>query len=86
MRNEHYTPVPNPSNGSLRIRARLRYIEALVEYAPGFWFTLKYAWIQYLSVFIIFLYVIGSVRDYVFVQQLIPTWNEKQIQTIYLTQ
>lgn len=84
LHNGYYTPVFSSSepNGSLRVKASVRYVEAVVEFAPGFWNTCKMAWIQYLSVLVVFLYFIGWIRDLVFRRQMIPTWNEKQIKTI----
>lgn len=81
LHNGYYTPVFGPSNGTglLRIKAYLNYVEAVVEYAPGFWNTLKWAWIQYASIFVVFFYVVDRIKDIVFTHQMIPTWNDKQI-------
>lgn len=42
-------------------------------YRPGFWETIKLAWIQYVSVLLIFLWVFSHVQTFVFQNQVLPT-------------
>ncbi|KAK4036671.1 hypothetical protein OUZ56_028714 [Daphnia magna] len=44
--NGHYLPIHGPSDGLVRIHTYIRYTEAMLEYAPGLWNVLKWAWIQ----------------------------------------
>lgn len=78
MRNEHYTPIYGPTGGLLKIQAYVRYTQAILEYTPGLWNILKWAWIQYASILVIFYYIIGNLKNIVFGQHMIPTWNEKK--------
>jgi len=81
LKNGYYTPQFG-SGTRLRIAANIRYAEAVVEYAPGFWNVIKWAWIQYASILVIFFYVIETVKNFAFSNRLVPTWNEKTIQYI----
>jgi transmembrane protein 231 len=82
FRNGHYTPIYGPPDGLLRIHSYIRYTEAVLEYTPGIWNVLKWAWIQYASILFIFYNVVGIFKNVVFGQQMIPTWNEKRIKTV----
>ncbi|XP_057380896.1 transmembrane protein 231-like isoform X2 [Daphnia carinata] len=46
LRNGHYVPIYGPSDGLVRIHTYIRYTEAMLEYAPGIWNVLKWAWIH----------------------------------------
>ena len=81
LQNGHFVPIFGFGNG-LKIRADIRFAEAEVEYAPGFWNVIKWAWIQYSSILIIFLYTVGLIKDFAFRNQMVPTWNEKEIKYI----
>lgn len=82
LRNGHYLPIHGPSDGLVRIHTYIRYTEAMLEYAPGLWNVLKWAWIQYASVLLVFVYAMGVIKNVVFSQQMVPTWNEKRIKTV----
>lgn len=82
MRNEHYTPIFGPPNGSFKVKISLRYKEAAVEYIPGFWNLLKWAWIQYASILFVLIYCNGRIKDFVYSNQVIPTWDENRFKLI----
>lgn len=42
-------------------------------YRPGFWETIKFAWIQYVSVLLIFLWVFQHIQTFIFQNQVLPT-------------
>lgn len=42
-------------------------------YRPGFWETVKHAWIQYVSVLLAFLWLSQRVQRFVFQNQVLPT-------------
>ncbi len=44
-----------------------------VYYVPGFWETIKFAWIQYLALFAIFWFFIHWLRMYIFRYQIVET-------------
>ncbi|KAG7281536.1 hypothetical protein CRUP_007570 [Coryphaenoides rupestris] len=46
---------------------------SLATYRPGFWETIKFAWIQYVSVLLVFLWVFTRVKTFVFQNQVLPT-------------
>jgi len=71
LKNGYYTPQFG-SGTRLRIAANIRYAEAVVEYAPGFWNVIKWAWIQYASILVIFFYVIETVKNFAFSNRLVP--------------
>ncbi|KFV01142.1 Transmembrane protein 231, partial [Pterocles gutturalis] len=43
------------------------------KYQPGFWEMLKFAWIQYVSILLIFLWVFGRIKMFVFQNQVLTT-------------
>uniref|UniRef100_I3JY08 Transmembrane protein 231 n=1 Tax=Oreochromis niloticus TaxID=8128 RepID=I3JY08_ORENI len=42
-------------------------------YRPGFWETIKFAWIQYVSILLIFLWVFERIQTFVFQNQVLTT-------------
>ncbi|XP_056381814.1 transmembrane protein 231 [Hyla sarda] len=55
------------------INAVIRYPVETISYQPGFWEMIKYAWIQYVSVLLIFLWVFERVKIFVFQNQVFTT-------------
>jgi transmembrane protein 231 len=55
------------------VEANLNYPAQEVVYTPGLWQTLKWGWIQYLAVLVVFVYGFNTVKSYVFYQQILPT-------------
>ncbi|CAG0880120.1 unnamed protein product [Darwinula stevensoni] len=64
------------------ISVSLRYVEASFEYSPGFWETLKWAWVQYLALFIPVLMALNRVKSFVFTQNLFYTAMSKPWQKV----
>lgn len=52
------------------IDIKLNYQDDLFHYIPGFWCTMKWAWIQYLSIYIVFYWIIQKIRCFVFHNQI----------------
>ncbi|NWS72041.1 TM231 protein, partial [Crotophaga sulcirostris] len=50
------------------VNATIRYPEE-----PGFWEVIKFAWIQYVSILLIFLWVFGRIKMFVFQNQVLTT-------------
>lgn len=63
------------AESSFLLRVRLQYPPQSIRYTPGVPQVLKAAWIQYLALLVIFGALIAAVKQYVFVNQLIPTWT-----------
>lgn len=55
------------------LKAQIRYPLEVVTYRPGFWETIKFAWIQYVSVLLIFLWVFERIQRFVFQNQVLTT-------------
>uniref|UniRef100_A0A8D0FRW1 Transmembrane protein 231 n=1 Tax=Strix occidentalis caurina TaxID=311401 RepID=A0A8D0FRW1_STROC len=58
------------------INATIRYPVEVILYplkTPGFWEVIKFAWIQYVSILLIFLWVFGRIKMFVFQNQVLTT-------------
>ncbi|KXJ17698.1 transmembrane protein 231 [Exaiptasia diaphana] len=55
------------------IKGTIHYPEEMIFYRPGFWQMLKWAWVQYLSVLFIFLFVFDRVKRFIFEEQIVST-------------
>ncbi|XP_013778016.1 transmembrane protein 231-like isoform X2 [Limulus polyphemus] len=55
------------------ISLNILYPEETIIYKTGFWQLLKWAWIQYAAMLLIFLYIIHQIKDFVFRNQLFST-------------
>ena len=51
----------------------VHYPEQTITYAPGFWQMLKWAWVQYVSILIVFVYAFRRIKTFVFANQILPT-------------
>lgn len=67
------------SNNKFTINAKVTYPEELITYRPGIWQILKTAWIQYLSILVIFLFVFYHLNDFIFKNQLVTTVVSKKV-------
>lgn len=65
--------VGRPADEPFFITAIIHYPEETILYKPGFWQIMKWAWIQYVSVLVIFMCVFRTVKSYVFQNQLITS-------------
>ncbi|XP_039619362.1 transmembrane protein 231 [Polypterus senegalus] len=61
------------ANSPFVISAVIRYPVEIITYQPGFWEMIKFAWIQYVSVLLIFLWVFERIKIFVFQNQVLPT-------------
>ncbi|XP_028333667.1 transmembrane protein 231 isoform X1 [Physeter macrocephalus] len=55
------------------INAVIRYPMEVISYLPGFWEMIKFAWIQYVSILLIFLWVFERIKRFVFQNQVVTT-------------
>lgn len=58
------------------ISAVVLYPEETILYRPSFWQVMKWAWIQYFAILIIFQWVFTYVKWYVFSNHLVPAVKE----------
>lgn len=49
--------------------------EITAHYYNSFWHTVGIIWIQYLSILILFCYVLDKMKTYIFSKQIIKTWK-----------
>lgn len=73
-----YCPMPvwtvgRAATSPFELNAEIRYPMEVISYNPGFWETIKFAWIQYISVLLIFLWVFERIQRFVFQNQVLPT-------------
>uniref|UniRef100_A0A3P9KV61 Transmembrane protein 231 n=1 Tax=Oryzias latipes TaxID=8090 RepID=A0A3P9KV61_ORYLA len=71
-------PMPvwtvGPAAGSpFELNVEIRYPVEVITYRPGFWETIKFAWIQYVSILLIFIWVFERVQRFVFQNQVLTT-------------
>lgn len=45
----------------------------MFTYAPGFWQLLKFAWLQYLALLVVFWWVLSAVQSFVFQNSVVET-------------
>ena len=72
-----YVVWESGDSGNFTIDVELRYPSMTVLYYPGFWQLLKFAWIQYLAILVVFWRVLSYVQAFVFKNQIILTVKRK---------
>ncbi|XP_006011881.1 transmembrane protein 231 [Latimeria chalumnae] len=65
--------VGRATNAPFVINAVIRYPGEIITYQPGFWEMIKFAWVQYVSVLLIFLWVFERIKIFVFQNQVLTT-------------
>lgn len=65
--------VGRAAGSPFQLNAEIRYPLEVISYRPGFWETVKSAWIQYVSVLLVFLWVFERVQRFVFQNQVLTT-------------
>ena len=60
------------------IDVELRYPPFTVTYYPNFWQYLKFAWVQYLAVFVVSWWLLSYVQSFVFENQVILTVKKRR--------
>ena len=55
------------------ISARIYYPPQILFYQPDFWQVIKFAWIQYISIVIIFIFIVNIITRFVYSNFLLPT-------------
>lgn len=57
------------------VKLRIAVPDISIVYRPGFWQVIKWAWIQYVSIFIIVYRFLQVLQEYIFSNQLVPTYK-----------
>ena len=55
------------------LSATIAFPEELFTYTPGFWYLIKWGWVQYVSVLLIFLFVFDRIKVFIYQNQLVMT-------------
>ncbi|KAA0184673.1 hypothetical protein FBUS_11448, partial [Fasciolopsis buskii] len=74
---------PNPSSPRFTVSATINYGASRLVVRPGFWYTLKFAWIQYLSTALIFIYFAEKIREFVYSRKLVSTHVSSTLSKIH---
>ena len=73
--NHYFIWAPSgASSSSFHVRVHLHYPTQTLVYTPGVWEVLKMAWVQYLAILVVFAAIFCRVKEYVFSNQIVPTW------------
>ncbi|XP_041852986.1 transmembrane protein 231 [Melanotaenia boesemani] len=65
--------VGRAAGSPFELNLDIRYPVEVISYRPGFWETIKFAWIQYVSILLIFLWVFERIQRFVFQNQVLTT-------------
>ncbi|XP_065676087.1 transmembrane protein 231 isoform X2 [Hydra vulgaris] len=55
------------------VKLHIEYPEETITYHPGFWQLIKFAWIQYLSILLVFIFFFHKVKTFVYKNQIFDT-------------
>lgn len=75
--NNQYPVWTNGESNNFTIQIQLKYPTFTVAYQPNFWQYLKFAWVQYLAVFLVFWWVLSYAQSFVFANQVILTSRKR---------
>ncbi|XP_041977736.1 transmembrane protein 231 [Aricia agestis] len=70
-----FIKTENGHTGSLNIDVRLRIAEMKFRYQPSILQELKWAWPQYLSIAVIFYWILNRIKVFVFKNRLLMAWE-----------
>ncbi|XP_074596960.1 transmembrane protein 231-like [Brevipalpus obovatus] len=63
----------DPTDDDFQINVQLKYVNDLFQYTPSIWFMVKWAWIQYFSVFIVAYLIVRRIKVWIFDNRLADT-------------
>lgn len=66
-------------NNAFTLDIQIHYPEQAIMYTPGIWQVLKWAWVQYLAIAVIFMVVFRQFRSHVFTAQVFPVARRKDV-------
>ena len=76
LENEYVVWARGTGAESFVLEANLNYPAHTVVYIPGFWHLIKWGWIQYLAILVVFVYLFNTVKNFVFSMQILPTISQ----------
>ncbi|KAF6724506.1 Transmembrane protein 231 [Oryzias melastigma] len=65
--------VGRAAGSPFELNVEIRYPVEVIAYRPGFWETIKFAWIQYVSILLVFIWVFERIQRFVFQNQVLTT-------------
>eukprot|EP00096_Caligus_rogercresseyi_P007848 TRINITY_DN2595_c0_g1_i2.p1 TRINITY_DN2595_c0_g1~~TRINITY_DN2595_c0_g1_i2.p1 ORF type:complete len:162 (+),score=12.93 TRINITY_DN2595_c0_g1_i2:164-649(+) len=74
-------------SGELRtfiVNLHTSFPEQMITYRPGFWQVLKWAWVQYAAILIVFMILFRTIKGFVFSNQVLP--STKQVPQMHYKQ
>ncbi|XP_066255582.1 transmembrane protein 231 [Euwallacea similis] len=72
--------IPNTlvnDEGTFTLNLKLSIPEHKIYFKPGVWQILKFAWIQFLSLYIVTWWLISGIKDYIFRNNLVLLYKDK---------
>jgi len=61
------------------VSAKVWYPEENIRFRPGFWQQIKWGWVQYLSLLLVFLFVFDRIKCFIYQNQLVTTIVERPL-------
>lgn len=74
-----YTTWVTGTAQNFKINIQLRYPEHKIYYTPSFWQVMKFAWIQYISLYILLSWIVDKLKDYIFVNRIVSYYVDKSL-------
>ncbi|XP_063902389.1 transmembrane protein 231 [Zophobas morio] len=74
-----YTSFKLENSQNFVLDITLRYPEDIVYYKPGFWETMKWAWMQYVIIYLTVSYIITKIKTYVFNRRLVLFYEDNPL-------
>ncbi|VEN38683.1 unnamed protein product, partial [Callosobruchus maculatus] len=71
-----YTTTKMENKDQFYLNLSVQFPEVSIYYEPGFWHILKYAWLQYFSIYIIISWIITKFKVYIFKKRLVLYYEE----------
>lgn len=74
-----HTHIKNEHKDVFNINLLVQYPEQQMYYKPGFWYSIKQAWIQYFAIFIIVSWILNKIRSYMYHKRWLLFYKELPI-------
>nr|CAI5819899.1 unnamed protein product [Callosobruchus analis] len=71
-----YTTMKVENKDQFNLKLSVQFPEVSIYYKPGFWHILKYAWLQYFSIYVFTSWVITKLTTYIFKKRLVLYYEE----------
>jgi len=84
MRNPYYTwSTGRPIGEPFKLKVKILVPQQKIEYTPGFWQVMKWAWLQYLAMLVIVKWIADCLKYYIYTNYLVAVvkmplpWSKK---------